>query len=49
MSEPGFTGLKDLQDFAMRRKNPDRNYMPVEKLQWSLQTISKNGARPVKP
>jgi hypothetical protein len=49
LSELGFTGLKDLQDFVMRRKNPDRDYMPVENLQWGLQTISKNGARPAKP
>jgi hypothetical protein len=31
LSEPGFTGLKDVHDFAMRRKNPVRDDRSVEK------------------
>jgi hypothetical protein len=31
LSEPGFTGLRDVHDFAMRRKNPVRDDISVEK------------------
>jgi hypothetical protein len=30
LSEPGFTGLQDVHDFAMRRKNPGGDDRSVE-------------------
>jgi hypothetical protein len=40
MSEPGFTGLKDLQDFAMQRKNPVRDGISIVFYQY----VAPNGA-----
>jgi hypothetical protein len=38
-SEPGFTGLKDVHDFAMRRKNLVRNDISVEAGNYKLPCV----------